>query len=71
MKSGRCRRRGSAVFVAGIPAPLGIGTLALADGTSVKGFLCEALATKDARDVTAFGGWRAFVAAQAAQRVSA
>jgi allophanate hydrolase len=52
-------------FVSGIPSPLGIGTLALADGTSVKGFLCETIATEGARDVTAFGGWRAFVAAQA------
>jgi allophanate hydrolase len=52
-------------FVAGIPSPLGIGTLALADGTRVKGFLCETIATEAARDVTAFGGWRAFVAAQA------
>ncbi|RXT55002.1 allophanate hydrolase [Bosea sp. Tri-44] len=52
-------------FVAGIPAPLGIGTLALADGTQVKGFLCEAVATNDARDVTDFGGWRAFIMAQA------
>ena len=52
-------------FVAGIPAPLGIGTLALADGTRVKGFLCEAIATDGARDVTDFGGWRAFCAAQA------
>lgn len=52
-------------FVAGIPAPLGIGTLALADGTRVKGFLCEAIATDDARDISDFGGWRAFVAAQA------
>jgi allophanate hydrolase len=52
-------------FVAGIPSPLGIGTLALADGTRVKGFLCEQIATEAARDVTEFGGWRAFVAAQA------
>lgn len=52
-------------FIASIPAPLGIGTLALADGTRVKGFLCEQIATEDARDVTEFGGWRAFVAAQA------
>lgn len=50
-------------FVAGIPSPLGIGTLALADGTKVKGFLCEQIATQGARDVTEFGGWRAFVAA--------
>lgn len=52
-------------FVAGIPAPLGIGTLALADGTRVKGFLCEAIAVDDARDITDLGGWRAFVTAQA------
>ncbi len=52
-------------FVSGIPSPLGIGTLALADGTSVKGFLCETMATDGARDVTDYGGWRAFVAAQA------
>lgn len=51
-------------FVAGIPSPLGIGTLELADSARVKGFLCEAIATEDARDVTAFGGWRAFVASQ-------
>ncbi len=49
-------------FVGGIPAPLGIGTLRLDDGTTVKGFLCEPVATADARDITAFGGWRAYVA---------
>jgi allophanate hydrolase len=49
-------------FVAGIPAPLGIGTLALSDGTSVKGFLCEAVAAAGAKDITSFGGWRAYVA---------
>jgi allophanate hydrolase len=51
-------------FVAGIPAPLGIGTLALADGTRVKGFLCEHVATQGARDITDYGGWRAFIAAR-------
>jgi allophanate hydrolase len=50
-------------FVASIPAPLGIGTLRLADGGTVKGFLCEAEAVRDARDISAFGGWRAFMAA--------
>ena len=49
-------------FVAGIPAPLGIGTVALEDGGSVQGFVCEALATQQARDITAFGGWRRFLA---------
>ncbi len=49
-------------FVALIPAPLSIGTLMLADGQSVKGFLCEAHAVREAEDITAFGGWRAWLA---------
>lgn len=53
-------------FVSGIPSPLGIGTVALADGSSVKGFLCEAIATRDAHDITSLGGWRAFIAARSA-----
>ncbi|HEY1944241.1 MAG TPA: allophanate hydrolase [Roseiarcus sp.] len=51
-------------FVAAIPAPLGIGTLAFEDGTSAKGFLVEAEAVKGAEDVSRFGGWRAYVAQQ-------
>lgn len=45
-------------FVAAIPAPLGIGTLTLADGTNVQGFLCEAYATAGALDITLLGSWR-------------
>ena len=48
-------------FVAAIPAPLGIGTVSLDDGTSVKCFLVEHYAVADARDITHLGGWRAFV----------
>jgi allophanate hydrolase len=44
-----------------IPAPLCLGRVMLADGTSVAGFLCEPYATIGARDITDFGGWRAFV----------
>ena len=51
-------------FVAKIPAPLGIGKVALEDGTSVSGFLCEAHALRGAEDITRFGGWRAFLAGQ-------
>ena len=47
-------------FMDGIPAPLGIGTVTLEDGTEVKGFLCEAHATEDARDITGLGSWRRF-----------
>lgn len=50
-------------FVAEIPAPMGIGTVELADGTSVKGFLCETFSLEGAEDITAFGGWRAWRAA--------
>jgi allophanate hydrolase len=49
-------------FVALIPAPLGIGTLTLADASSVQGFVCEAEALHDAEDISRFGGWRAYVA---------
>jgi len=48
-------------FVTGIPAPLGIGTIDLDDGSSAQGFLCENYATAGARDISAFGGWRAFL----------
>jgi allophanate hydrolase len=50
-------------FVAGIPAPLGIGKVRLADGSEVPGFICEAIGTQGATDITAFGGWRAWLAA--------
>ncbi|KHN56253.1 allophanate hydrolase [Pectobacterium fontis] len=51
-------------FVAEIPAPLGIGTLTLADGRQVKGFICEPAALRDAVDITEFGGWRHWLARQ-------
>jgi len=47
-------------FVAAVPPPLTIGTVALADGTERKGFLCEAHATLEAPDITHHGGWRAY-----------
>lgn len=51
-------------FVAGIPAPLGIGKVELADGTVVNGFICEGLGVADAQDITAYGSWRAWLAAK-------
>ena len=45
-------------FVAEIPPPLGIGTVTLEDGGTVKCFLGETYAVAGAEDVTAFGGWR-------------
>ncbi len=52
-------------FVSRIPAPLGIGTLEITDGTKPKGFLVEAAAVSSARDISSFGGWRAFLASLA------
>ncbi|CAI0877326.1 allophanate hydrolase [Serratia quinivorans] len=49
-------------LVAEIPAPLGIGTLLLADGRRVKGFICEPWALQGATDITEFGGWRNYIA---------
>jgi allophanate hydrolase len=48
-------------FVAAIPPPLSIGTVRLADGRGVKGFIVEPADVDGARDISAFGGWRAFV----------
>jgi allophanate hydrolase len=48
-------------FVAAIPPPLAIGTLELEDGEKVKGFVCEAHATLEAREITELGGWRRYL----------
>ena len=48
-------------FVAGIPAPLGIGKLNLEDGEAVSGFVCEPCAIEGANDISSFGGWRAYL----------
>lgn len=50
-----------ASFAQRIPSPLGIGTIELADGSKVQGFLCESYATQGATDITSFGGWRAYL----------
>ena len=51
-------------FLALIPSPLGLGTLQLANGSHVHGFLCEAHALAGAQDITAHGGWRAYLASR-------
>ena len=49
-------------FLAAIPPPLGLGSVQLADGQWVKGFICEGAALANARDISAHGGWRNFLA---------
>ncbi len=53
-------------FVAAIPPPLSIGTVRLDDGRGIKGFLVEAVDVSSARDISSFGGWRAFMAQKVA-----
>lgn len=48
-------------FVAGIPKPLGIGTITLANGEMVHGFLCERYAVTNAIDISHLGGWREYL----------
>jgi allophanate hydrolase len=55
-------RAGWASFMEGVPPPLAIGTIETADGRWVKGFVCEPHALAGATEVTAFGGWRAWLA---------
>ena len=54
-------------FVASIPAPLGIGKVALSDGRQVSGFICAAntIGEKD-RDISRYGGWKAYQDARGA-----
>ena len=49
-------------FLALVPAPLGLGSIELHNGEQVHGFLCEAHALADAADISALGGWRAYLA---------
>jgi allophanate hydrolase len=53
-------REAFGAFVAQVPAPMTIGMTRLADGTLVKGFSCEPYALQGAREISQFGGWRAF-----------
>lgn len=51
-----------------IPPPLGLGTVELADGSWVKGFICEPCGIAGAQDISHFGGWRAYIAHLKAQQ---
>ncbi|WP_200952595.1 hypothetical protein [Agromyces sp. Soil535] len=50
-------------FVAGLPQPMAIGKVELADGALVSGFLVEPIAVEGAADISRFGGWREYLAA--------
>ncbi|MEV7732704.1 allophanate hydrolase [Streptomyces sp. NPDC088921] len=47
-----------------LPRPMALGSVRLADGTDVPGFLCEPAALEDAEDITSYGGWRSYLSAE-------
>jgi len=51
-------------FLTGIPAPLGLGKVQLADGRWETGFICDAYGLDGAEDITRFGGWKAWLASR-------
>jgi allophanate hydrolase len=51
-------------FLRQVPSPLTIGMIHLSDGRTVKGFLCEEAAVQDAVNISAFGGWKAYLKSQ-------
>ncbi|MFD8738438.1 allophanate hydrolase [Streptomyces sp. NPDC059618] len=48
-------------LLAALPRPMALGSVELADGTRVPGFLCEPGALAGAPDITSYGGWRAYL----------
>ena len=57
-------------LMATVPAPLGIGTVRLADDSEVLGFICETAGTAGATDITEHGGWRDYLASLVASRTA-
>ncbi|GHH74677.1 amidase [Kitasatospora indigofera] len=54
---------GLGTLTAALPEPMAIGSVRLADGSRVAGFLCEPAALAGAEDITGYGGWRGYLAA--------
>jgi allophanate hydrolase len=52
------------IFLRQVPSPMTIGMIHLSDGRTVKGFLCEEAAVQDAVNISAFGGWKAYLKSQ-------
>jgi allophanate hydrolase len=48
-------------FLAALPAPMNLGAIALACGDAVVGFGCDLATAEGAEDITAYGGWRAYL----------
>jgi allophanate hydrolase len=49
-------------FAATVPSPLALGKVELSNGEWATGFLCEPYGVQSGEDISAFGGWRRWVA---------
>lgn len=58
-------------FLQLIPPPLGLGTIRLQDGSTVKGFICEPSAVDGAVEITQLGGWRNYRASRQEEQLVA
>jgi len=52
---------GLGLFLAGLAEPMALGEIELDDGSTAVGFQCDAAAATEAKDITSFGGWRAYL----------
>jgi hypothetical protein len=50
-------------FVNGIPSPLGIGKVRVANGSLVSGFICEPFGLAGAKEITQYGSWKTYMKA--------
>ncbi|KAH7324688.1 urea carboxylase [Stachybotrys elegans] len=60
-----------ASFFSTIPSPLGLGSVELVSGAWVCGFICEPVGLETAVDITHYGGWRRYMAAESPQKSAA
>ncbi|MFI6898501.1 allophanate hydrolase [Streptomyces sp. NPDC050256] len=51
---------GLGTLTAALPHPMVLGRVDLSDGTTAVGFLCEPYAVEGSKDITEYGGWRAY-----------
>ncbi|PXY30692.1 allophanate hydrolase-related protein [Prauserella flavalba] len=59
---------GLGTFLAGLPAPLALGSVELEDGTHAVAVLCDAVAAAEGTDITSYGCWRAYLRYLSTQR---
>jgi allophanate hydrolase len=47
-------------FLAALPAPMSLGAIRLADGSTATGFKCDPVAAASGTDISHHGGWLAY-----------